>query len=767
MDIIRVKKVNRGIPGSSLIRRGSSLELSKGKEYNCKAYVFGEEFNIDHIDIIQKKNIKEGVKKEEEVTEFGSLTYMPDNFFQEEVEFSEEDYAEPMTVKKIEISKIAKSISFRKRARAFAIFAIVAIITGGFFVSKGINIKEEVLGISDEAINNVDVAIKSITESDFSLSSDKFDQAYNNFSNMSDSLEELGVAVISVSRFVPGASQLSSGYELTQAGKYLSSAGKKISQVAKNLKDLKEASLNLEDEETISALNIFYSFEKDIITIEDDLAKAQGSLEKVKLKDVPKEKRDAIEELKIKLPIIIQGVEEFSKNSHIMADLLGANGPRKYLFLFQNNQEMRATGGFIGSYGLLDIEGSGRIRNFFVDGIFNPDGQLTDKIVPPRPIQKISAAWSLHDSNWFPNFPLSAQKAISFYEKTGGPTVDGVVTLTPTVMQKLLEITGPIYMEEYDVELNSDNFIQDIQYEVEEDYDKEENRPKKILSDLAPLVLDRLLSSNDMKVLAKTAKILVEALQEKHILIYSSNKELQEIISNVGWSGEVLNTSKDYLSVINSNINGYKTDGVIEEKINHQTEISREGSIIDTVTVVRKHNGGNEKYEWWNKVNSNYMRVYVPEGSELLEVEGQTREFNDPPLDYRALNFERDVDVEREENSMQVDEITGTRIYNEAGKTVFANWVYVSPQEEVTVKYKYKLPFRMDLNFERQFDSFSLLCQKQSGSLGSKFNYSFIYPKEWNVEWKTENSEKGNLGELKSEDMLEKDRFFGVVFSSR
>jgi hypothetical protein len=179
----------------------------------------------------------------------------------------------------------------------------------------------------------------------------------------------------------------------------------------------------------------------------------------------------------------------------------------------------------------LDIAGDGRIRNFFVDGIFNPDGQLTDKIIPPKPIQKISAAWSLHDSNWFPHFPLSAQKAISFYEKTGGPTVDGVVTLTPTVMQKLMKVTGPIYMEEYDVELTSENFIKKIQYEVEEDYDKEDNRPKKILSDLAPIVLDRLLSSGDPETISETIKILGEALNEKHILIYSSNEELQQIIS--------------------------------------------------------------------------------------------------------------------------------------------------------------------------------------------------------------------------------------------
>jgi len=765
MDVIRAKKIDIRKPENSLSSNNSSF--SRENNFDCKTYVFGKKFDIEYIDSVQKKNIKKDFKRKEEIIEFKNLAYEQDDFSQGKLKSDKTKIIKSAVIKKNKISEVEKFFSFKKLVSVAVVFILIIAGAGGFFINKGMDIKKQVLGISDEALDNVDMAIDSIQESDFNLSSNKFDKAYDNFSSMSDSLENLGVAVISVSRFVPGVSKLSSGYELTQAGKYLSSAGKKISQVAKNLKELKESSFNLEEGEQISALNIFRSFEEDIVSIEKDLFKAQKSLERVRSRDIPKEKKESVMELKIKLPIIIQSVNEFSKISYIIADLLGANGPRKYLFLFQNNQEMRATGGFIGSYGLLDIDGNGRIRNFFIDGIFNPDGQLIDKIIPPKPIQKISVAWSMHDSNWFPNFPLSAQKAISFYEKTGGPTADGVITLTPTVMQKFLEITGSIYMEEYDIDLNADNFIQNVQYEVEKNYDKEENRPKKILADLAPLVLDKIFSSNDIGAIIKTAEILEKALAEKHILIYSSNKELQKIISNVGWSGEVLNTSKDYLSVINSNINGYKTDGVVEENINHQTEIGRDGVIIDTVTITRKHNGGNENYEWWNKVNANYMRVYVPEGSELLEVEGQTREFNESPLDYNALNFKRDVDVEKEENNMQIDEVTGTRVYNEAGKTVFANWVYVSPQEKVTVKYRYKLPFKIDFNSKEQFDSFSFLTQKQSGSLGSAFNYNIKYPKEWKVEWRTENSNEENLGELKLENVLEKDNFFGIVFSKK
>ncbi|KKP65398.1 MAG: hypothetical protein UR60_C0001G0005 [Candidatus Moranbacteria bacterium GW2011_GWF2_34_56] len=596
----------------------------------------------------------------------------------------------------------------------------------------------------------------------------KFSEAYENFSEISTSLEGLGKGVISVSRFIPGASKLSSGYYVTEAGKDLSLAGEKASQMADNVNKIKENKSDGGDK--ISLLDFFVSFSNDLNEINNHLIRAQENLNKVKIDDIPEESRDKILTLKNKLPIITKTVEDFSVNNKLVADLIGANGPRKYLFLFQNNQEMRATGGFIGSYGVLDIDSSGRVRNFFIDGIFNPDGQLLDKIIPPKPIQKISTSWSLHDSNWFPDFPTSAKKAMLFYEKTGGPTVDGVITLTPTVMQKMLGVTGPIEMKDYGVVLTQENFIQNIQYEVEEDYDKVENRPKKILSDLAPIIMDRLLNSADVKTISDTLNIFSDALEEKHILIYFSNGDLQRVVSDLGWSGEVLQNSNDYLSVINSNINGYKTDGIVSEKIEQTVDISSDGDIVNTVSVIRKHNGGNSQYQWWNKVNADYMRIYVPQGSTLIEVEGQTREINSDVVDYKSLNFEEDLDVKIEESQMKIDEKTGTRIYNEAGKTVFANWVYVSPQEETTITYKYILPFKINKN--KEANSYSLLNQKQSGSIGSEFKFSLNYPKVWKEKWKSEklkdcSSNENEYVSLCFEDKLKTDKFSGVVLGNQ
>ncbi|MFH0969640.1 MAG: DUF4012 domain-containing protein [Patescibacteria group bacterium] len=724
--------------------------------------------------------------KSEEVPFFSESSYVPEinypepeqeNYFsREEQKFEEEEKVE-YDPKKLKESfhfsdlflpaRFSLNFNPRKLAFSFASLSlIIALMIGGAaYGAKGLKIKGKVLGDSQEAYSNLNSAIDSIRNQNFESSGLEFEKSYEKFEEASKNLDEMGKIVIEISRFFPFSSKLSSGKNLVEAGKHIAIAGQSLNEIIKKVSYLQNP-LGEKGNNNISFLEIFKSSEKDIKIVSAELDQIQENIDKINVDDLPEDKREQFSAIKEKLPSIRQFVKNFLGNSEIFSDLLGGNGPRKYLFLFQNNQEMRATGGFIGSYGIMDIS-EGRIRNFFIDGIFNPDGQLQEKIVPPKPIQKISAAWSLHDSNWFPDFPTSAKKAMDFYEKTGGPTADGVITLTPTIMQELLKITGPIEMKDYDVTIDSENFIEKTQYEVEVDYDKEENKPKKILSDLAPIILDRIFNARDAKSIAGIFEAFSEGLAQKHVLFYSQNEDLQKIISEKGWSGEILDTQKDYLSVINTNINGFKTDGVIDEKIEHIAEIQNDGTIIDTVTITRHHNGGDTDYEWWNKVNADYMRVYVPLGAKLLEAEGQTRETVNPPLDYDSLGFKKDPLVQKEEGNVLIDENSGTRIYEDSGKTVFANWTYVSPKETMVLRYKYLLPFKINLNSEKtEADSYSLLVQKQSGSIGSNFISDIKFPKNYKDIWNypENNIEKGDSS-LRLETKLDVDRFIGLVFT--
>jgi len=644
---------------------------------------------------------------------------------------------------------------------ALLIFSLI--IPGFSLIQKSIATKSAVILSSEKALGQIAQAKDNMASGKFDKAASNFDESYEILNRANKEVLGIGGKFSELLRFVPGVSRVATANYILTAGQSLALSGKYLANSAESLNSL-ENPINQKNSDSQPALtDIFLNLRDGAKNANEELKNAQDNLNKVNPSDLPEEIRANIFDLKEKLPVVIASLEGFLDNSQIILDILGYNGTRKFLFLFQNNQEIRATGGFIGSYGILDIS-NGRVKKLFVDDIYNPDGQLKAKIIPPEPIQKMSAAWTMHDANWFPDFPASAEKVSWFYEKTGGPTVDGVIAVTPNLIQNLLEVTGPIEMPEYDTTVDRGNFIEKTQYEVEIDYDKELNRPKKFIADLTPKIFDRVFGMRDMSQMIKVLNIFNTSLKEKHLLIYSKNYTLQKLISGQGWSGEVQNASKDYLSVINTNVNGYKTDGVIDEEIDHESEIQENGSIIDTVTITRKHNGGNKEYDWWNKVNSDYMRVYVPEGSKLLEADGQTREFISPPLDYDSLGFKKDPQVKSQEEGTTFDAETGTKVYSENKKTVFANWVYVSPGETVTLKYKYVLPFKLSFDsLHHPADSFSVLYQKQSGSVGSKLNSQIKYPKKYRVIWRWPDNIGNESGVLQMRTTLNTDRYWGIA----
>ena len=634
----------------------------------------------------------------------------------------------------------------RKMRRAFAYsFAatiMFLVIPVAIVAYRGFRDKGLIEQAGKSAYGNLKDAQASIEKADIAGAGQNFDMAYQNFLEARKKLDEVGGITTRVLNFVPGVSKVESGRELARTGEHISLAGKDIAAAAKLVmlrKDELAGILNFDDSNSsgLSLTEMVVSLEDNMLSATDHIEKAAESIARVNPSDFPREEREKVVMLKETLPGVHGALDEFLKYTDVFLEILGHNGERKYLMLFENNHEMRATGGFVGTYGIIKVD-EGRIENIKVDGIYNPDGQLKERVVPPEPIQKMSATWTMHDANWWPDFPMSAEKVGWFYEKTGGPTVDGVIAITPKVIKDLLEVTGPIEMPEYEVTVTPENFMDQIQEQVEIKYDKTKNEPKKILADMTPKLMSRVASASPAE-WSRILEIFSRSLKERHLMVYSFDYNIQKIVSDMGWSGEILATKKDYLSVVNTNISGFKTDGVIQQRISHLAEVQEDGSIIDTVTIERRHTGEQSEREWHNAVNSDWMRVYVPEGSQFIAASGFTREFVDSPLDYDKLGFKHDPQVKMMEDSYELDNVSATRIYKEKGKTVFANWAYVSPGETTTVSYKYLLPFKFDFaNFTKPADTYSILFQKQAGeentSVNSKitglhaYDYIFRHP---------------------------------------
>jgi len=411
-------------------------------------------------------------------------------------------------------------------------------------------------------------------------------------------------------------------------------------------------------------------------------------LGEINLSVFPSEYRDKLILVKDSLSKSEPILSEVYDLSEKLMVFLGQKTDKRYLFVFQNNSELRASGGFIGSYALVDFS-NGEIKNIEVPGggSYDTEAGLKEFIIAPEPLHLVNPLWHFWDANWWPDFKKTALKLMWFYEKSGGPSVDGVISLTPTVVEDLLGVIGPIDMtEKYGLIIDKDNFWKETQSLAEQKPDKTK-KPKKIIGDLMNKIFEELPQRINKENIFDVTKTLLKTLNEKQILFYFEDDELENKVREYSWSGEIENTISDYLMVVNTNIAGGKSDKVIKQKINHNVEITADGEIYDTVVVEREHTG--VKGDLFTGVrNNSWMRFYVPLGSELIKARGfwpiDEGLFSKPEDGWKV---DPDLLAERE---AYIDTDSWTKVYEESGKTVFANWSWVNPGEKVVVSIKYK-----------------------------------------------------------------------------
>lgn len=585
-----------------------------------------------------------------------------------------------------------------------------------------------------------------------------FTSAYNNFLSAQEAVDSLGSATLALLSAVPGLSnKLAAGTGLLNLGEHVSIMGKEFSEGLLAFSGLSFEQLFTASEPLTDRL---HRVEAHLTAAEQAALAAAGDLERIDPSVLPDNVAAEVAAIKDRVPTFRTAAADALGFFKFLMSALGDDNPRKYLILFQNNSEIRATGGFIGSFARLDFF-KGRVEKFYVNDVYNIDGQLQVNVIPPRPLQKITGAWSFHDANWFFDFPASAKKLAWFYEKTGGPTVDGIFTLTPSVLEKILTLTGPIALANFNVTLSADNVVDSLQYKVERDFDREKNQPKTIVADLAARLMERF-HALDALGWSKLARVMLTALAEKDMLMWFSDPAQEQFVTDQGWAGAVRNAPKDYLAVVNTNLNGYKTDRVIAQTIDHEAQVQPDGSVIDTLTITRTHLGGREPFDWYNRVNSDYLRVYVPFGSQLIAMKGATPERYKPPLDYAHLPFITDPDVVRQEVPLKNAPAVGADVFEEAGKTVLGNWVYVSPGYTATVQYRYKLPFALDAD---KGDTYSLFIQKQPGAKPGRLRAVFAAPKEWRTSWHTPDTLRERLNGWSYDATLNEDTLYGVTVS--
>lgn len=626
---------------------------------------------------------------------------------------------EPPKPQLIQITIPKKSWKIHAKASlAFATLAAIILLPlqASFVFANALNTKQHVEEKSSAGLSQFLRGADALQEQDFSAASTLFGNASGAFASASESLSNINGAVGATISLIPSTEKTASTAKaLVNIGENVSHASKLL---AKGMNEVTAAqALGVTDR-----LALIVAYTQEALPY---MQSASHSTEQINMEVIPKDMQEQVAKVITLLPALAQSFEEVVTHADALSALLGANGKRTYMVAFQNNTELRATGGFMGSFAEVSFE-KGAITDMRIPGggTYDVQGQLRAFVAAPGPLQLLRARWEFQDANWFPDFPTSARKMLWFYQSAGGPSVDGVLSINANVLEQVLAVLGPITLKS-GLELNAENVLFEMQKEAEIFYDKEANTPKAIVGELTEHIFTKLETA-DAQTLLKVAGVFVDSFNNKNMQVYFSENSLQSTVKSLGWTGEMRTTSDDYLMVVHTNVGGGKTDSVIDRDVTVDSFIAEDGTIENTVTLTQTHRGmENALFTGMNNVD--YVRIYVPEGSTFITGAGfevpSSDLFQEPEY---PLNIDEDLALAMQDVSK--DPITETDIWNEQGKTVFGNWVQTAPGETQTVTFTYRLPwsalhtssssswaFAKQVFGAREALSHAIVVQKQSG----------------------------------------------------
>ena len=412
------------------------------------------------------------------------------------------------------------------------------------------------------------------------------------------------------------------------------------------------------------------------------------------------------------LPVIRQKINQARTILPLIPSFIAQDSKKTYLLLFQNSAEIRPTGGFIGSYGLLTFD-QGKLLDFNVEDIYSADGQLKGYVEPPEPIKEFLGqnTWFFRDSNWDPDFTVSAQRAEWFLNKTTNRKVDGVIAVNLPAVKELLKATGPIDLPDYNEEITADNLFERAEYRSEIDFFPGSTQKKDFLGALSREIFEKAQNASGADLL-KFVQALEAGLVQKQVLIYLHDKPSQRILLEENWAGAIYQPSlktvdnrpvlTDYSYLVEANLGINKANYFLKRDIKQQLTIFKNKEIL-AITNINYHNQS-PAAAWPGGIYRSYLRQYIPLGSKLVSVK----------IDDKKLDIKKDIDQTVA-----------------SGKTVIGFPVTVPVKNSLDVEITYRIPGKLE--FKNNQSRLAIVIPKQPGIINDSIEAIINYPSFLNV----------------------------------
>lgn len=440
--------------------------------------------------------------------------------------------------------------------------------------------------------------------------------------------------------------------------------------------------------------------------ISTKFAEAEVELSKIDTNKYPENFKgiNVREKLKTVLDLFKEVSKYISQSKPLLESapyLLGTESDRQYLVLFQNDKELRPTGGFLTAYSIMKVS-KAKFEPVTSDDIYNLDSKYKPSFEAPEPIVDLikgpyvlSKNIRLRDMNYSPDYKIAMDLFSTEAEKIGMNDIDGIIAVDTGLLVNLLDSMGQIGVPgfgNFSTKIEPKCNCPQVIYELESFADIEgpiiwdpltgkiilrppnsDNR-KKIIGPLMNSILANVLAQPKEK-MPVLLEAIFKSVVEKHVLFYLFDEKAQTAVEGFGIAGRVTDYKGDYLHINDSNLGGRKSNLYVKQEVEQEIEVNRDGLIEKTVTITYKNP---EKHDGWlNSVLPNWVRIYVPEGSKLITVEGLEKE-------YESIS--------------------------ELNKTVFSGYFKLRPEGVSKVTFKYSLPFKKGTG------DYQMYIQKQPGT---------------------------------------------------
>lgn len=385
------------------------------------------------------------------------------------------------------------------------------------------------------------------------------------------------------------------------------------------------------------------------------------------------------------LGLATESLDQYRPFIEQLPAMAGATGERKkYLVLFQNDNELRPTGGFLTAYAVIFVE-DGVITPEKSDDIYELDKKFTQRIPIPESLGRYLTTeryWNLRDMNISPDFKTSMDTFFEYYENIPGEpeNIDGIVAVDTHVLNDLISVVGPVEVPGYGTFTSENDPRCDcpqIIYALSEIITKptpyiREDR-KGILAPLMQGILQKVYSAPSTY-MQPMFELALNKIEGRHIQAYFVDETFQTAAENIEIAGrmEPPTATEDFIGVVNANLGGAKSNLFVTSEMEQIVSAPESGSITKEVTITYRNSrkGDNCNLEagllCLNSTLRDWTRIYVPEGSELVDAQGFTEELT---------------------------------TYNEDGFTVFDGYFTLEPLGQAKLKLTYTVPYDDQENY--------------------------------------------------------------------